>query len=253
MPYVFAHPAAAVPLHRLLGRFAVPSALVIGSIAPDLWLIVPFVQRDQTHNLFAIVWFSLPIGLLLYAAFHLLLKEPLLALLPGTVATRLGSWTSRRLPNVSWLSVTVSIAFAAAVHLAWDAMTHGSFDVLESTVLVVRTHTFYLSQFLQHGSTLLGTLFLAWWLRRRLAATPNSPWPEPKARFAAAIITGLLVIWLAVFVVVTLAALPPSADANTLRTVLRAAGAISASALGLGVIAYCLLWRLALKRRHQGA
>lgn len=73
MPLTFAHPAAALPLLRPLGRYGSLSALVIGSIAPDLAFIVPIgASREQTHGLAALLTFSLPAGLLAYVLFHVL-------------------------------------------------------------------------------------------------------------------------------------------------------------------------------------
>jgi hypothetical protein len=51
VPFTLAHPAAAVPLLRPLGRRGLLSALVIGSMAPDLWYFVPFdVTRADSHS-----------------------------------------------------------------------------------------------------------------------------------------------------------------------------------------------------------
>ena len=83
MPYPFAHPAAILPLAGPMGRFAAPSALAIGSVAPDLWYLVPGLARDDSHSLAGLFWFCLPAGALAYLAFHLLLKQPLLALCQG--------------------------------------------------------------------------------------------------------------------------------------------------------------------------
>lgn len=94
MPYPFAHPAAVLPLARPMGRFAVPSALAIGSVLPDLWYIVPLVDRADSHSLAALFWFCLPAGLLSYVLFHRLLKQPLIALL----STRLGRFACAGLP-----------------------------------------------------------------------------------------------------------------------------------------------------------
>ena len=123
MPYPFAHPAAVLPLARPLGRFAVPSALAIGSMAPDFWYFVPLLERDESHSLVGLAWFCLPAGLLAYALFHLLLKQPLIALL----SPRLGCFTPAGLPQVPWRAVIVSLMVGALTHLVWDALTH-SYD-----------------------------------------------------------------------------------------------------------------------------
>src|SRR6188768_3171058 len=128
MPYPFAHPAAVLPLARPLGRFGVPSALAIGSIAPDFWYFVPLVERGESHSVAGLAWFCLPLGLLLYALFHLFLKQPLIALL----SPRVGALT----------------------HLAWDALTHSHDDA-------------WRHNWLQHASTVGGTLVLGWWIWRK--------------------------------------------------------------------------------------
>ena len=251
MPYAFAHPAAAVPLHRLLGRVAVPSALVIGSVAPDLWLLMPFVVRDQSHSVAAILWFNLPLGLVLYGTFHLLLKEPLLALMPPAIAARLSQWTCHSLPRLPWTAVVVSLVAGAAAHLAWDAVTHSGFGLSERSAFVVAGHPILIQQLLQHGSTLLGTLFLLCWARRKLALQSPSQSSVPPLAWRVPIVSGLATVAAVVFVGVTVQALPPELDPDMLRAALRAAGATAASAAGLCVVAYCVLWRAFRSRREK--
>ena len=251
MPYAFAHPAAAVPLHRLLGRLAVPSALVIGSVAPDLWLLVPFVSRDQSHSMAAIFWFNLPLGLALYGAFHLFLKEPLLALVPAAIATRLAAWTRPSLPRVPWTAVVASIVAGAAAHLAWDAVTHFGFGLSERSAFVVAGHPILVQQLLQHGSTVLGTLLLLCWARRKLALQSASQASVPPLAWRVPIVGGFATVAAVVFAGVTVQAVPPELDPDMLRAALRAAGATAASATGLCVMAYCVLWRAFRSRREK--
>ena len=251
MPYAFAHPAAAVPLHRLLGRLAVPSALVIGSVAPDLWLLVPFLSRDQSHSVAAIFWFNLPLGLALYGAFHLLLKEPLLTLVPATMATRLAAWTRPSLPRVPWTAVVASLIAGAAAHLAWDAVTHSSFGLSERSAFVVAGHPILVQQLLQHGSTVLGTLFILWWIRRKLVLQSPSQSPVPPLAWRLPIVCGIAAVAAVVFVGVTVQAVPLQLDLGVIRAALRAAGATAASAAGLCIVVYCVLWRSFRSRRER--
>ena len=52
-----------IPLRRPLGRWAVLSALVIGSMAPDFAYFLGVQSfRASTHTLASIAWFSLPVG-----------------------------------------------------------------------------------------------------------------------------------------------------------------------------------------------
>lgn len=121
MPFTLAHPAAAIPLLRPLGRYGVLSALVIGSMAPDLAFVVGVpATREQTHSLAGMLLFSLPAGALAYLLFHLLLKAPLCALLPASYLQRLAQPTNRP----TKFAVAVSLAAGAATHVLWDAFTH---------------------------------------------------------------------------------------------------------------------------------
>ncbi len=159
MPYPFAHPAAVLPLVPLMGRLAVPSALAIGSVAPDLWHLVPLANRADSHSLAALLWFCLPVGLLAYALFHLLLKQPLIALL----SPRLGALACEGLPKAHWHAVIVSLLVGALTHLAWDALTH------------TNDHTIHGPNWFQHANTALGSAVLAWWIWRKVRRLPRVP------------------------------------------------------------------------------
>src|SRR5262245_16929384 len=173
MPFTLAHPAAAVPLRGYLGRFGVLSALVIGSMAPDSSYFLPWsVARSESHSFFGLFWYCLPIGLLCYVLFHVVLKGPLLALLPTAILRRLGdhALTFRALPLVSWSAVVVSLLCGAATHLLWDGFTHENgpgviaFPILESHLFYVGYYDVNVYRLLQHGSTLVGFTLLTFWL-----------------------------------------------------------------------------------------
>ena len=124
MPYAFAHPAAVVPLARLLGPRAVPSALAIGSMVPDAWYLVPLVEREHSHAGLSGIAFCLVAGLLAYMAFHLVFKQPLLALFPRRIAACAANWMTPGLPAVPWRWVMISLLAGIGTHLVWDAFTH---------------------------------------------------------------------------------------------------------------------------------
>src|SRR6185503_2587822 len=180
--------------------------------------------------------FCLPAGLLAYAAFHLIFKQPMLALLPSRLAGRLAAWTRPGLPAVPWPSVLVSMLVGIATHLIWDTFTHtGLLAVLETALFAgVQLH-----QVLQHGSSLLGSVFLAWWLWRKLRATKPQPRLcelQPRVRLAVLVVMIL-------FPVMVFFAVLQAFDAGTLRTALRAAGLMGVSAFGLVALPFCLAWR----------
>lgn len=225
MPYPFAHPAAVLPLAPLMGRLAVPSALAIGSVLPDLWYFVPVVTRAQSHSAAGLIGFCIPLGLLLYALFHLLLKEPLIALL----APRLAAFSAPGLPAARWHAVLVSLLAGAATHLVWDALTH-------SDDYAVHGHNWA-----QHASTALGTAVLLWWGWRKLRSAP---------RFGPAGLSLRSRIGIGLLLVVTAAAaaLAAAVDNGNLRTLVRSGGLAALQAMAVAIFVYCAVWHLRTKR-----
>ena len=229
LPYPFAHPAAVLPLARPMGRFAVPSALAIGSIAPDLWYLVPGLARHDTHGAFAALWFCLPAGLLAYLAFHLLLKQPLLALL----SPRLGAFACRGLPAAAWPAVMASLLAGALTHLAWDAATHAFEDA-------------WRHNWVQHASTATGTAVLAWWISRKLRGAPAAASPVSSFSRTCVLIclAGAMMIsalwsadrWLA-------------PDAAALRHFARTAGVAALQGLAAALLLFSLLYCLLFQRK----
>jgi hypothetical protein len=236
VPYAFAHPAAVIPVAKMLGRRAVPSALAIGSMIPDAWYFVPGLDRQQSHGALAL-WFGVPAGLVVYAAFHLIFKQPMLALAPRSLGRRLAAWAAPGLPAVPLLSVLVSLVVGIVTHVAWDAFTHaGYFRFVEA-----RFDGVYLHQVLQHASTLAGSAFLAWWGWRKLAATR----PRPVAlglprRTRIAVLAAMTLLPASVFFGVLGFF---DVDADTARLALRAATITAVSALGLVALAFALAWK----------
>lgn len=168
MPFTLAHPAAVLPLLRTP---LVPSALVAGSVAPDLpyYVSLQWLGGDynltRTHAVSSILWLDPLIALVLLAAFHLLLQRPLLALLPGPVAERAWPVTRRSLWRGSsapaW--IVLSVAVGAATHLAWDALGTAAGPSWAGRVDLV-------------GSA-LGGVALAGWLAHWWRTTPRRPVP----------------------------------------------------------------------------
>ena len=238
MPYAFAHPAAVIPVAKILGRRAVPSALAIGSMIPDAWYFVPLLDREHTHHALGLLWFCLPAGLIAYAAFHLIFKQPMLALAPRKLAGRLAALTTPGLPAAPWLSVVLSLLAGIATHLAWDVFTHaGYLPVLETRVF----GGVHLHQVLQHASTLLGTAFLAWWAWRKLRAAP----PKPAARALHGRVRTAVVAAMTILPAMAFFGVLSAFDAEAARLALRAAGITAVSAFGLVALLFSLAFRAA--------
>lgn len=220
-----------LPLVRPLGRFAAPSALVIGSVVPDLWYFVPLVDRAESHSAAGLLWFCLPLGVASYVLFHLVLKQPLIALL----SSRLAGFTSPGLPRAPWHAVLVSVLVGALTHVAWDELTHWA-EYPNSYNLP------------QHISTALGSAILVWWLWRKLRRAPRGAPDErlsPRARtltIAALAAAAACAAWLSV------SGFPNAHDIAALRQLLRTAASAAVAGLGLGLFVYCAIWQLGKKR-----
>jgi Domain of unknown function (DUF4184) len=222
----------------MLGARAVPSALALGAMIPDAWYIVPLLEREHGHELPGALLFCIPAGLLAYAAFHLIFKQPLLALAPRWLAERLAAWTTPGLPRVRWHRVLLSLLAGIATHLAWDAFTHaGHFPILDARV----AGGLYLHQVLQHTSTLLGTWFLATWIWRKLRATqPMVTLRVLDDRFRYAVMAAITGLPAAAFLVAL-----RTFEAEPAPLALRAAGVTALSAFGLLALLFSVGWKLA--------
>ncbi|MDG4857736.1 DUF4184 family protein [Streptomyces sp. T-3] len=137
MPFTLSHAAAVLPLIRRDGTARgplIPSALVAGSFAPDLTYFADSLAPgaaelgDFTHSLPGVLSADIAVTAVLAAAW-LLLREPLVALLPGSwqgrtyLLLRGSSWRGRRPFALAW-RFCLSAALGAATHVVWDAFTH---------------------------------------------------------------------------------------------------------------------------------
>jgi Domain of unknown function (DUF4184) len=172
MPFTFAHPAAALPLSKYLGRFGSPSALVIGSMAPDLVYFVPLgIHGRVSHSIPALFWFCLPAGLLVYAVFMRWLRQPFCALLPDSVQRRIVP-LAKTSTGKAWLAVAVSLVIGAVTHLIWDSFTHANSpwsslrSLLDYELFAVGSYQVFVFRVLQHGGGLFGLSCLIWWCIR---------------------------------------------------------------------------------------
>jgi hypothetical protein len=168
MPFTLAHPAAVLPLHRRLGRWASLSSLVVGSLAPDFAYFLPLgIPGSFSHSLPGLFVFCLPVGLVVWGVYLAVLRPFFLALLPRAVSERLAACASRRLSLPIACGAAASVVAGAATHLVWDSFTHSTgFMVRALPALSTPVHLFdwyspRVYTLLQHASTLGGLAALA--------------------------------------------------------------------------------------------
>jgi Domain of unknown function (DUF4184) len=208
MPWTFAHPAAILPLRRFCPAPLDFSALVIGSLVPDLgyYLLQPDLA-GSAHSFLGSIVVCIPAGLLLWIMFNLL-RKPLCFVLPqphrGVLAAFAAAPVSLR-PS-ALIAAGISVLLGAWTHIAWDSFTHNTWVVKRLPLL--RESIFQLSNvefpwyvLLQHLSTLIGTTVLVVtycsWLRlHRGAATDSSTSTDDRWRYLllAAVVALALVI-----------------------------------------------------------
>ncbi|KAB8193449.1 DUF4184 family protein [Nonomuraea phyllanthi] len=178
MPFTPSHIAAVVPLisSERVRRFADPWALALGAMVPDLPIFLPILP-DYTdwHSWRGVVTIDLLAVLVLLPLFHWVFRDPLISLLPQSLAGRAAALAPARLP---FLPMVAGAIVGAASHLLWDSFTHSRGVVewgpwLSVTVLGVIP----LFRLLQYTSSVVGLALVAWWGWRGLSAMPPVPVP----------------------------------------------------------------------------
>jgi hypothetical protein len=169
VPFTGSHPAAVLPLLRC---GLVPSALVIGSLVPDLpyYLPVP-VHAGTTHSPAGTVGVDVALGVAAFALWHAVLAPFAVAAAPAAVRARVGSgwapWSFRTAGTRGAALVVLSLALGAATHTGWDAFTHdGLWGTRHIGWLATRHAGLPGHQWAQYASGVLGAVAICWWLLR---------------------------------------------------------------------------------------
>ncbi|SNX57696.1 uncharacterized protein DUF4184 [Streptomyces sp. TLI_55] len=188
MPFTLSHAAAVLPGVRADGTGRgrlVPAVLVAGSFAPDMTYFAASAFSgamefgDFTHSFAGVFTVDVLIAWALVWLW-LLVREPLVALLPrarqGRVATLLRCGAPRaRVRSVLVARWYVSAALGALTHVVWDAFTHHDrwgmrlFPVLGETIAGSPLYWY-----LQYGSSAAAAVVIAGFLVYALRRAPVS-------------------------------------------------------------------------------
>src|SRR4051794_933107 len=126
MPFTGSHPAAILPL---LGTGLPASALVIGSMAPDLPYFAPVpVSPGLTHSPVGVVGIDVLIGAVFFILWHAVLAAPAVAVAPMGLRARVpassvGALRRRVSTPRRAALVAAALAVGAATHVTWDEFT----------------------------------------------------------------------------------------------------------------------------------
>jgi hypothetical protein len=168
-----------LPFSRLLARWRLLSAVVIGAMVPDFGLFFPWrIQRFETHSASALLTFCLPVGLVTYWVFQYLVKAPMLEVLPEGAYARWRPFSSPAdfYGARQWVLAGSGVLAGAVTHLVWDAFTHENargirmIPWLEDPVVDIGAHRLAGVRLLQDGSSLIGLIIvigLVWYGLRR--------------------------------------------------------------------------------------
>lgn len=170
MPFTLSHVAAVVPFRRVLPF----SALVVGSMVPDLPYFVPrLVNNHFAHGTRGFFIFCLPAGLIALWAFHRFFREPLSALLPISHQRRLALQPFHFFPWRTFVMVCAALLLGSVTHVVWDQFTHEDAWTVQHISWLqerffVHGHRLQTSDVLQHVSSLVGLFLLFYWYWRWL-------------------------------------------------------------------------------------
>jgi hypothetical protein len=170
MPFTFSHPAIVLPLGYLPNKWVSLTGLVIGSLTPDFeYFLRMRIQSDYSHTVGGIFLFDLPLGILLAFIFHNIVRSSLIENLPDFLKARFLIFERFRWNQYfkkNYFVVIISILIGAASHILWDGFTHHGGYFVEKLPALADTYKIFglempLLKILQHSSTIIGGLFIA--------------------------------------------------------------------------------------------
>ncbi|MET4925226.1 DUF4184 family protein [Streptomyces sp. PSRA5] len=191
MPFTLSHAAAVLPGIRRDGTSRGPllaSALVAGSMAPDMTYFaataVPAAMEfgAVTHGLVGLFTVDAVIAAVLVGVW-LMLREPLLALLPAARQGRAHAFVrgpDRRGERRASLAARfyVSAVLGASTHVLWDAFTHvDRWGTRMVPALGEVVAGFPLYTYTQYGSSALALVALCWFTLTAVRRLPRTPAP----------------------------------------------------------------------------
>ncbi len=180
MPFPLAHPAAALPFRRFCPRYLSFSALMIGSIVPDVAYSIDDLNKfshtlqllfgsavndlqyvreawdwdDFSHTLPGSICFCLPVGILLLLIFTGL-RTAMASILPNPHRNALLELCEKR-SHPTWISYALSLLIGIWLHILWDCFTNGD-------RWLGQQFSFLNFAIIQYGSVQIETSRLFWW------------------------------------------------------------------------------------------
>ena len=174
MPFTPVHPAIVLPLKYLPKKWISLTALIIGSVMPDLESFIKLrPEKNFSHTWMGFIYLGMPGGLLLSFFFHNVIRDPLIANLPPILQKRFSkfsgfNWTKQFKEH--WLVVILCLFVGGASHFFWDSFSHFSritvaFPILHDSVFIYG-HEIEVRFLVQYVNTFLGLLVILFFIAR---------------------------------------------------------------------------------------
>jgi hypothetical protein len=213
MPYTISHTAVVLPFARLLARWRLLGAVLIGSMVPDFGVFSPWtVARIETHSLLGLLTFCLPIGLLTYWVFQFLIKPAMAEILPDGAYSR---WQEFKRPEPvgsvrQWLLASCGILVGALSHLALDGFSHDGgrgvrmFPALDEPLFDIGRRHIMATRLIQDPGSLVGlavvVAIIVYALRRDPeTVVPNRALSKPERHRWAMVYLAAMLVFTIVF------------------------------------------------------
>jgi hypothetical protein len=183
VPFTLAHAAAALPLRRTR---LVPSALIIGTLAPDFEYFIRLSPGGGFgHTILGAVVFTLPVALIVLWLFHRIVIVPVVSLLPRSMQRRLVPHLGKFafLPPARFALIVLSLLLGIATHILWDSFTHSHswlfrhWSFLGEPMHMPVAGSLPGFKVFQYVSTVFGSLIVLAWLARWFQTNPPSTQP----------------------------------------------------------------------------
>ncbi|HEY4785699.1 MAG TPA: DUF4184 family protein [Bacteroidales bacterium] len=202
MPFTLSHAALVLPATYLPKKTYSLTGLVVGSFVPDFEYFIR--MRDYSvysHTWLGVLWFDLPLGIILAWLFHAVVRDALIENLPKGLFARFAhvkgfNWTEHFRKN--WAIVVVSIIIGTASHIFWDDFTHGE-GYFVKHISFLREHTMFFGNFIpnysfaQHLSTLVGGAIL-WYAIWKMPKNEDVSQHPSKSYWINAVLISVLIL-----------------------------------------------------------
>ena len=124
------------------------------------------VKSIYSHSFIGLLWFDLPLTIILAFIFHYVVRNTLINNLPGFLAARLIAFTDfdwNAYFKRKYIIVIVSALLGASSHIAWDSFTHEDGFAVERISDLSNSIQLFgtgipLFKLLQHGSSAVGAI-----------------------------------------------------------------------------------------------